>query len=378
MSLHEKLREQLLATIRESPPNTALPSERELAKHFAVARGTMEKVMRELQMEGWVTRQVGRGTFVNGRDQAAVSPPGSSSASGTIVLAYADFFSHFLWSLVHEAETICHRRGLALQRLLLQPLTDYAALIEMLATRPEVKGVALLFPGAEIPRAALRRLDACGKPVVLLTRLDEIGFRSISYVGTDDFMVGYLKADCLLRHGHRHVGYIRNEPSVPAMLRQHEGVKTALQDHGVPLRQLLLSEHDVHHWEYTGRAACEMTRRLVAAHPELSALITDSMEGGFGALRGLHELGLSCPGDISVITSMTHAGLEELTVPALSSVVCSASAQMQKAIDVIVNPACQHERAISIAPELIERESVRPVDQNASTRRPAANLIPTL
>lgn len=365
-TLHQKLREQVLATIHASAAHTSLPAERDLAKHFGVARGTMEKVMRELQLEGWVTRHVGRGTFVSARDQAVPPDRGAGQQRDSLIVAYPDFFSHFVWSLVHAADTICRNRGLDLQRLVLQPLTDYTALIELLEMRAEVKGVALLFPGTEVPRSVLRRLDACGKPVVLLARQEESGFRNITYVCTDDFMVGYLKADCLLRAGHRHLGYIRNEPDVPAMARQQEGVKTAFQDHDVPLANLVWSTHDVHHWEYTGKAAAAMTRDLLQRHPTVTGLITDSMPGGFGALRALHELGLQCPRDLSVVTSMTHAGFEELTAPALTAVVCSPEVHMQKAIDIITDPACQHERAITIGATLIARESVRPLTAAAA------------
>ena len=41
-----------------------LPPERELVEQFQIARNTLRKVMGELETEGLITRQVGRGTFV--------------------------------------------------------------------------------------------------------------------------------------------------------------------------------------------------------------------------------------------------------------------------------------------------------------------------
>jgi DNA-binding LacI/PurR family transcriptional regulator len=210
----------------------------------------------------------------------------------------------------------------------------------------------------------LRELNACGKPVVMLARVEANGLPNINSVTTDDFMIGYLKADCLLGNGHERIGYISNEPDSPAILRQREGMQTAFLDHGVAPGQLISSSHDVVHWEYTGHAACKMTKELLEEHPELTALITDSMPGGFGALRALHEVGLSCPDDISVITSMSHAGFEELITPALTAVDCSPQVHLEKAIDIVVNPEREHERAIAVGVKLIERESVRCLNQN--------------
>src|SRR5436305_9038822 len=57
-------------------PGAKLPTERVLAKRFRVPRSVVRKALLPLEIEGKVTRQVGRGTFVsNGGDeeQRAVS-----------------------------------------------------------------------------------------------------------------------------------------------------------------------------------------------------------------------------------------------------------------------------------------------------------------
>src|SRR3954469_6626697 len=45
-------------------PGTRLPSHRELAVEFGVAPLTMRQVLAQLEEQGLVSRQVGRGTFV--------------------------------------------------------------------------------------------------------------------------------------------------------------------------------------------------------------------------------------------------------------------------------------------------------------------------
>lgn len=46
-------------------PNTAVPNEMELARELGVSPGTMRKALDLLESEGLVTRQQGRGTFIN-------------------------------------------------------------------------------------------------------------------------------------------------------------------------------------------------------------------------------------------------------------------------------------------------------------------------
>src|SRR3954454_19146632 len=46
------------------PPGTQLPPHRELAVEFGVAPLTMRQVLAQLEEQGLVSRQVGRGTFV--------------------------------------------------------------------------------------------------------------------------------------------------------------------------------------------------------------------------------------------------------------------------------------------------------------------------
>lgn len=50
------------------PPGTRLPTERELVARFATARSAARRMLAQLEAEGYITRTVGRGTFVAGRE----------------------------------------------------------------------------------------------------------------------------------------------------------------------------------------------------------------------------------------------------------------------------------------------------------------------
>jgi GntR family transcriptional regulator len=61
---------QVAARVRELikgeglQPGAALPSETDLCTRLAVSRATIRQALHELELEGWVERQQGRGTFV--------------------------------------------------------------------------------------------------------------------------------------------------------------------------------------------------------------------------------------------------------------------------------------------------------------------------
>ena len=69
------LRDHILHNISRGQwtPGTRLPPERELATRFGMARNTLRKVLTELEMGGYLVREIGRGTFVCANPSEAVA-----------------------------------------------------------------------------------------------------------------------------------------------------------------------------------------------------------------------------------------------------------------------------------------------------------------
>jgi DNA-binding FadR family transcriptional regulator len=66
-----------------SLPNGRLPPERELAVRFGVGRAELRKSLAVLETEGWLERQVGRGTFLKPGADAALYPNAEQIAART-------------------------------------------------------------------------------------------------------------------------------------------------------------------------------------------------------------------------------------------------------------------------------------------------------
>lgn len=87
--LYRQLTSQLIAGIRAGrwPPDTALPSERDLTRELAVSRATVRKAIDELVGEGLVVRRHGSGTFVAPDRGRRKSPEGDRADADTTLLS---------------------------------------------------------------------------------------------------------------------------------------------------------------------------------------------------------------------------------------------------------------------------------------------------
>src|SRR3954454_18031926 len=87
--LTEAVVEQLLAAIRELPPGTRVPSERELTRELGVGRSTVREALNGLAMLGVLTIRHGQGAFISD-DGAAGTPADAPHASLTAALERAE------------------------------------------------------------------------------------------------------------------------------------------------------------------------------------------------------------------------------------------------------------------------------------------------
>lgn len=359
-SRHRKLKDKLISLIGTASINDKLPPERKLAEKYQVCRATVNKVMVELEKEGYVIRRVGKGTFIAPRDKAVVSAfDNSPRTSGNIVVAYPDFFSYLLWERVHYAELHGLRNNINIINVKLQPESTMQSIVKIIENTPDILGVVLLKSTDSIPKATFNKLDSFGLPVVITGSQSPNGiFRNIYSVKNDHYQSGYLKMHHLLEKGHRDIGLVPNEPATVVSNEHLKGVKQALYDHGMRWKDVFLPGTRPVFWDDPLQAGYEQTRYLLDKY-DLTALLYDTIRGTFGGLRAIYEAKLKCPDDISVITALTHFGMEKMTSPALSTVVTDNEEVIKTAFDIILNNNATTNKNYIIDVKLIERESVR-------------------
>jgi LacI family transcriptional regulator len=169
-----------------------------------------------------------------------------------------------------------------------EPKADRAAAESLL--RQGVDGLILSTAreGDDFPQELARR----GVPYVLALRTDG---KSPSSIG-DDRLGGYLATRHLIDLGHRRIGLIAGPDHASSSRARCEGYLQALTEAGVAhnLRLVAPSTFGID-------SGAEAAERLMALDPVPTAFFAVNDNTAIGALSRLAQLGLSVPGDVSVV-----------------------------------------------------------------------------
>ena len=356
-SRHNELKACLLDQIGRSDCNMRLPSETALAKQFNVCRATMNKVMVELEREGYVVRRPGKGTFVSPRDKT-VESSAARNGSRTVMIAYPDFFAYPLWQAVHFAEMLALKQNLRLINFKMQAETDYATLFHVIQQNPDLEGILMIPPATGMPRPVLRQLDTLNLPCVLQISQENVSiYRNLCTIDWDHFKSGYLRMKALLARGHRKIGFVENEPG--RLAATDRGIHHAMREYGLRQQHLLRSKIAASPWKDPVETGYHQTAELLEHHPELTALLVDTFPGAYGALRAIDERGLRCPADVSLVTAMDMMSYGRLSRPALTTVLGNSEALIERMFQMILGGRSDVPRHVVQDVELIERESIR-------------------
>jgi len=366
-TMHQQLKTSLLDKIRSMDINTRLPSERALATEFQVCRATVAKVMEELELEGYLSRRVGKGTFIVPRDREVHTTATTPRTQGQVIIAYPDFFSYWIWSIVHHSEIQAMKNNLRLLNLKFQPESDHTALLNLIKNTDNLRGIIIHPGGSFVSTALLKNLDELSVPTIIIGRLEQQrSYRQIYEVSNDHFRSGYLKAECLLKNGHRKIALVNNEPLSECNEQSRRGIKQAVFDYGLRWKDLIQPQMTTQPWEDPMQAGYFQAMEILSTAPDTTAMICDTNTGAIGALRAIYENGKRCPDDISIVTAMEFFHLEEFTCPKLSTVVSSTEHTIQAALDIILDPNPGRGRNVTMNMTLIERESVKNIGEKLS------------
>lgn len=170
----------------------------------------------------------------------------------------------------------------------------------------------LILSGPRYDDPCIRDLHHRGFPIVLHGRL---GGASIPSVDVDNVRGARMAVDHLLGLGHRRVATITNAPLAYAASRQRlEGYRWALRDAGTPDNDAWVCQGN-----FDEESGYEAIRRLLMLRPRPTAVFVASDVVAMGALRALHEKGVSVPNQMAVV------GFDDITAarfitPALTTV----------------------------------------------------------
>lgn len=226
---------------------------------------------------------------------------------------------------------------------------EAAAIDMMLSYR--VKGVvyASMYHRRVVVPEALR-----GVPTVVVNAQDASG--ELSSVFPDEEQGGYDATRRLIDAGHRRIAMINIQPpdsDLPAGIGRLAGYRRALDEAGIDLRP---------DWIRPGTGIVEdgfaQTALLMASADRPTAIFCGNDRTAWGAYRALDSLGLSVPGDCSIMGFDNHEMLAPFLDPALTTMALPYERMARTAVDLLLGADHHPARSHPIECSLVERSSV--------------------
>jgi LacI family transcriptional regulator len=214
----------------------------------------------------------------------------------------------------------------------------------------------LMIP-ASIKGEHIRKIMSSGLPVVLLDR--KIAGLKLDYVLPDNYNMGYMAGKYLTGLGHKNIGYIDRFGPHFHSIERRKGFKCALAEAGI-----VFNDENVLEGGLSYDRGSEAAKILIGRNKKVTALFAFNDINALGAIRGLTDMGLKVPGDISVM-GIDDIETSSISIPRLTTLRYPASEMVNEASKIlfarIKKPVSRKYREISIKPELIIRESTRQI-----------------
>ena len=279
----------------------ALPSVREMAESCQLARNTVRQALTEMQREGIVDCQQGRGSFLtdNAKDRVCGNP--SENSTGSFVLMLTDP-SGGVKSLLQKLENCCHTVNHNMILCDTRNEIDKQASQIFRLLHENVAGVAMI-PVMSPPTPAYHVIEfqQRGVPVVLLEH--EMVNARAPLVKFPAARMGRMAAKCLLEHGHRRATLFSATPCVGMYDAYKRGFRDTLRDGGGELPEHCIYEGKAGAWDLAGKEAeiFKTLKRIFTAEDRPTAIwaVQDDIAELIYLL--LQRLGLRVPEDVSLL-----------------------------------------------------------------------------
>lgn len=172
-------------------------------------------------------------------------------------------------------------------------------------------------------------------------------------VSVDDRAMGYAAARTLIDLGHRHFSIIGSSN----FGQRYAGVLAALQEAGIDFPEERYAEV-----RFSLSGGRDEIRRVMQELPDTTAVICMSDIQALGVIRGLHELGLKVPEDVSVF-GFDGIDIGKYSIPSLSTIEQPVDEIARETIQLMLDMLLREEnpRQVIVDANIRLRESIGPV-----------------
>lgn len=284
--LKEYLKKQIIRG--DLLPGEKITSENTLASQFNLSRHTVRQALGELENEGYIYREKGRGTFC--------SRPKINAQSIAVLTTYIS--DYIFPSIIRGIEEILSAAGYNL--ILANTNNDKAKEALCLENYLSQKIDALII---EPTKSALensninyyRKLEEKGIPYLMINAyypdLDP------AFLIMDDTQGTYLATHHLLQLGHRRIAGLFKTDDLQGVKRQ-AGFFSALKDYGIPENYALVGQYTT---EQIRSYPYQFIRSILQKEPRPTAIVCYNDQVALNVLEAIRNEGLKVPDDISIV-----------------------------------------------------------------------------
>ncbi len=327
------------------------PSQNELMRRYSLSFATVTRALNDLEQEGLLARQQGRGTFVR-----SIPPPAAARSSAPLsIQVFIPSHSDTMPPLKVQQFPSAPEAG-CFERCHFEVIPygpNAADLDRFLFARAGVDGV--LFLGAEDQHLSFVGNLAEMTPTVLIGRAGEMP--ALGCVYFDHAAAATTAVKHLLDLGHSRIGMVTGAPGHCSSQEYLTGYQSAMRNAGVPYADRLVSYADA--FKKDGYAAA-LDLFDKNAGSEISALLLTDTMLAFQALAALRSMGKQVPADVSVIATDDLSEAENMAPP-LTSLRVPTGEMANRAIEVLVELISgKPPRREQFTAELVVRSSTSP------------------
>jgi LacI family transcriptional regulator len=231
---------------------------------------------------------------------------------------------------------------------------DFISGVRRFVERQKLRGVILLPPISENDELtrALTAAD-CSYVRITYTQLDDPARMVIS----NDRLAVAEVANYLVSLGHKRIGYIAGPPGFRSAVERLAGFREALA-----ARQIAFPNELIVEGGYTYESGVAGGEKLLALNPRPTAIFASNDEMAAGVYRVANKLGLSIPGDLSIV-GFDDGPLASRLLPSMTTIKLPIRELGRLAANKILHPEAAggtHAMVTPLEPHLVIRDSCQP------------------
>lgn len=287
LQLKEHLKGMILRG--EIAPGSQIPSEHTLARQFKLSRHTVRQALGDLENEGLINREQGRGTFCLGQIK---------NGAKTIAVVTTYISEYIFPAVIRGIEEVLSPAGYNLILVNTDNNKAKEALCLENLLNQEIAGLII-----EPTKSARENTNAKYFMELEKRRLPYLMLHASypesdpAYIIMDDEKGGYMATQYLLQLGHRKIAGIFKADDLQGVRRQ-AGFMTALADYQTEFIPDFLGSFDT---EQLSSFPYQFARRLLQKIDPPTAIVCYNDQTALGILEAIRDEGLKVPNQISVI-----------------------------------------------------------------------------